>query len=49
VSASWLQFILALVVMYLLVTAAGYWGKQKRAQQRAQGQHRHDHWHRSGR
>jgi uncharacterized membrane protein YqjE len=37
-----MQFVLAIVVMYLLVAAAGYWGKQKRAQQEALGHDRHD-------
>jgi hypothetical protein len=41
VSASWLQFIGALALMYLLVAAAGYWGKRRRAQLEAQD-HRHD-------
>jgi len=36
VSASWLQFILAVVIVYAVVMAAGYWGKRKRAQQEAQ-------------
>jgi FtsZ-interacting cell division protein ZipA len=42
VSASWLQLIGAIAIMYLVVATAGYWGKRKRAQQGAQD-NRHDH------
>jgi hypothetical protein len=41
VSASWLQLIGATALLYLLVAAAGYWGKRRRAQLEAQD-HRHD-------
>jgi len=43
VSGSWLQLVFALAFMYLLVMAAGYWGKRKRAQQEQQGHDRQDH------
>ncbi len=41
-SASWLQFALAIAVMYSVVAAAGYWGKRKRAQREAHPNDRHD-------